>query len=71
LDGEWVMLPVVAMALPFEVAPLTTHFFGAMVDLEETFEESFFFWVFTGEILSIRTQLSMKAPFFIVILSCK
>ena len=58
LDGERVMPLAVPMSLPLNVAPLTARFLGTMVVLKENF-----FWIFKGEILSARTQISMKAPF--------
>jgi len=57
---EWLKgrAQTVAMTLPFEVEPLTVHFLGAMVDLEESFWGRFF----GGEILNVNTQILMKVP---------
>ena len=49
--------PVVTMALPLEIALSTVCFHGAIVDIEEVFRGRL--W---GEVLSVGTQYSTKAP---------
>jgi len=48
---------MVALALPLEVAPSVIRLRRVITDLEEAFEEDC-----GGEILSVETQISMKAP---------
>jgi len=50
------------MALPLDdVSSLMARFLGAIVDLEGLLRK--IFRIFRGEILSVKIQISMKAPF--------
>jgi len=54
------LIATVLMALPLDVASLTARFLGPSSMQKKLFEEGF--WIFKKEILSVKTQLSIKAP---------